>query len=163
MEILLFSPVASIFTLSLGGLIVIAAVILTILALDVFFHADYISQLGIIGVSIYIALSFDISLEWKILWTLVIWLITSFIFYFGWRVLAKPLCDIITPKIKSCADGCAGEVGTFRLISGKPLCYWNGDLWPVVFDKSLELNDGDEVFISSIVSGKMQIKKNNKQ
>jgi membrane protein implicated in regulation of membrane protease activity len=162
MNLLFLIPLASVFTLTPSSLIVVAAIILTILALDVFFHSDYISQLGILGVSIYIALSFDISPEWQILWVIVMWLVISFIFYFGWRVLAKPLCDIITPKIKSCSDGCAGEVGTFRLISGKPLCYWNGDLWPVAFDKSLELNDGDEVFISGIVSGKMQIKKNKK-
>lgn len=163
MLILSTAPTATIFTLSAASIIVLVALILTILALDIFFQADILSLLGLLGVSIYIALSFDIALEWKLLWTIIIWLLTSFFFYFGWRVIAKPLCDLITPKIETCAANCKGQTGTFRSISGKAFCHWNGDLWPINCNNSDDYFDGEEILILGIDAGKLSItKKTNK-
>ena len=149
---------ASLLEPSTFGTITVIALIVTILVADIFFSIEEIAVVGLLLVSIYLTLLIDIAWQWQILVLILIWLLTTGIFYFGWRAIASPLSKLIASKEKETIEKALGDHCKFRVINGQHFAYWNGDLWPAQVEPGHVLEDGQEALIKKNESGKFHIK-----
>jgi len=117
------------------GFLWVLAIALTILVLDVFFETEILSVAALVGISIYFALLFDVSMKWKILIALFCWLAVTALFFAVWKRAIAPLIRRCLPAgANESIHSALGAVGEYRHIAGKNFVEWNGDLWPVDLD-----------------------------
>lgn len=145
---------------SLQGFLWVLAIALTVIVLDVFFETEILSIAALIGISIYFALLFDVSVKWQVLIALVCWLAVTGLFYAVWKRLIAPLIRRCLPSgADEAIHSAVGAVGEFRLIGGKTFVQWNGDLWPVDLDpesagaETFPFTDHEKVTITGVAGG----------
>lgn len=153
------APVASILDPSTPGTIAVIAVIVTILIADIFFAIDVIAVIGLLLVSLYLTLLIDASWQWQVLILISIWLVTTSMFYVGWRLLASPLSQLLSPKNQESIHKAEGDSCVYRNIEGKSFACWNGDLWPAVIEDASTFDNGDTAFVSKTLNGQFYLKK----
>jgi membrane protein implicated in regulation of membrane protease activity len=149
---------------SVTGFMWALAIALTVIVLDVFFETEVLSVLALLGISIYFALLFDVELKWRILVTLLCWVLVNGVFYLGWKRFAVPLLRRrFVGGVAETVHSAVGGEGVFRVIDGKHLIYWNGDLWPIAEGCDVSgLNDHDGVTITAHENGVFKIQSKNR-
>jgi len=120
---------------TLQGFLWVIAIGLTIVIIDVFFETEILSVVALLGISIYFSLLFDVDVKWRVLIAILCWLAVTALFYAVFKRFVSPLIRRgFTSGMDESIHSAVGSVGEFRLIDGKALVYWNGDLWPVDLD-----------------------------
>jgi hypothetical protein len=144
-------------------LLTIAALVITITVIDIFFPIEAISVSALLGLAVYISLMLDVTWPWRVLIIVISWLFSCAIFFIVWRKIAGPITErLMGSKVTSGLDGAVGTNATFKTINGKHFCYWNGEIYPVstpIGEQSFE--NGDTVRVQSVSDGVFTISRIN--
>ena len=143
---------------SVDGFEWVLAVALTVLFLDVFFSTDILSIVALLGISVYGSLLLNISGKWTVLVALFSYVTSIALFYTLWkRIVIKIILRLFGTGIGETIHSAQGQTAQFREIEGKHFVSWNGDLWPVDFDRKSHFTDRQLVLIQKFEAGAFTI------